>query len=80
MEAYLKSREDRVRRALAKRGYVLRKTPARSWLRQYYGLGYMIIKAYGNLIVSGCGSRGYEAKIEQVEWLTFEHLPAKQAA
>ncbi len=80
MEASLKIREDRARRALAKRGYILRKTPARSWLRQYYEPGYMIIEANRNLVVSGCGQREYEDNIEQVEWFAFERLPAQEPA
>ena len=38
-----KIREDRLRRRLAKAGYRLAKTPARSWLRQEYGPGYMVL-------------------------------------
>lgn len=80
MEASVKVREDRVRRALAKRGYILRKTPARSWLRQHYGPGYMIIEAHRNRIVSGCRHHAYEDNIEQVERFAFDHLPAEEAA
>jgi hypothetical protein len=48
-----KTREDRVRRNLAKSGLYLRKTPSRSSLRKYYGAGYMIINAYRNEVVFG---------------------------
>jgi hypothetical protein len=80
MEDSLKVREDRARRALAKRGYRLRKTPARSWQRPYYEPGYMIIEVYRNLVVEGGSQREYEANIERVEWFAFEYLPAKEAA
>jgi hypothetical protein len=60
MEASVKNREDRARRALANRGYVLRKTPARSWLRQHYEPGYVIVDQWTNTAVSGCCEREYE--------------------
>lgn len=78
MPASEKNREDRVRRALAKHDYVLKKTPARSWLREYYGPGYMIIDD-SNTVVEGCSSRGYESDLERVEWFAFEYLPHKLA-
>lgn len=62
-----KSRENRARRALAKLGLSLRKTPARSWLRTYYGPGYMVLS--GGTVVSGCASREYSDRLEDVEAL-----------
>ncbi len=61
-----KIREDRIRRLLIKNGYRLYKTPARSWLRQYYGPGYMIVDER-NTIVSGCAGREYSATLDDVE-------------
>jgi hypothetical protein len=74
-----KAREDRVRRALAKHGYVLKKTPARSWQRAHYPVGYQIVDDR-NTVVAGCYQREYEDTLERVEWFAFEHLPAKMAA
>ena len=50
-----KIREDRQRRRLARAGYALAKTPARSWLRAEYGPGYEIMQ--GNTVVAGCSQR-----------------------
>ncbi len=60
-----KIREDRQRRRFTKASYHLRKTPARSWLRQYYGAGYMIL--LNNFVVDGCGQRAYMMTLEEVE-------------
>lgn len=60
-----KSRENRARTALAKRGFYLRKTPARSWLRAYYGPGYMVLNC--GTVVLGCAGREYTATLEDVE-------------
>jgi hypothetical protein len=76
----LKAREDRARRALARAGYTLRKTPSRSQQRKYYEPGYSVIENYTNVVREGCASRMYDATIERVEWFAFEHLPAKQAS
>ncbi len=62
-----KIREDRARRTLARNGYRLRKTPARSWLRQAYGPGYMIIDNARNFVVSGCTAYEYSDTLEDVE-------------
>ncbi|WP_104823106.1 hypothetical protein [Rhizobium sp. NXC24] len=66
-----KIREDRVRRALKKRGMRLAKTPSRSWLRDYYGPGYMIIDTTLNAVVSGGSNRAYSDSLEDVEDFTF---------
>ena len=65
----IRNREARVRRALAKRGQRLQKTPARSWLRDEYGPGYQILE--GNIVVYGCFSREYEATLTEVEDIAF---------
>lgn len=67
MQDTIKIREGRARRALAKRGYAVRKTPARSGLRTTYDVGYMIIEIRRNLTVLGASSRAYEASLEDVE-------------
>jgi hypothetical protein len=50
---------------LAKLDYRLSKTPARSWLRPYYGPGYQVLR--NNYVVAGCGSCKYRMSIEEVE-------------
>jgi hypothetical protein len=65
-EPSIKVREDRARRALIKHDHKLCKTPARSWLRAYYGPGYEIVNAY-NTVVLGCIHRNYSATLEDVE-------------
>ncbi len=66
-----KIREGRARRALAKLGYRLTKTPARSWLRKYYGAGYMIVGTFAtigaNVVLCGSFNREYELSLEDVE-------------
>ena len=59
------ARERKLRHALDRFGYRLAKTPARSWLRSYYGPGYMVLD--GNTAIFGCCSRGYEATLDEVE-------------
>lgn len=65
-----KIREDRARRALSKKGYRLCKTPARSWLRGHYGVGYMIVNDR-NEVVSGCRGREYTDTLADVETAAF---------
>lgn len=60
-----KSRENRARRQLGRKGYRLEKTPARSWQRDHFPPGYMILM--GNHVVEGCSSRQWEATLDQVE-------------
>lgn len=61
------NREARARRQLAKlNDYRLAKTPARSSLRKWYGVGYQIINCQ-NTVVAGCGSREYMMCLEEVE-------------
>jgi hypothetical protein len=77
-ELSLQVREGRVRRALAKHDLALKKTPSRSWLRQYYGAGYMVINDR-NVVVSGAHQREYEDDIDRVEWFAFSYLPNQHA-
>ncbi len=70
-----KTRECRVRRELVKHGLRLSKVPGRSWLKQYYCVGYMILE--GNTVVSGYYQRRYQDTLSQVEWYAFEHLANK---
>ena len=63
----LSARERRARRALAKWGLALKKTPARSILRWEYGPGYMIIDPFYSLIVSGAHPRAFSLDIDEVE-------------
>jgi hypothetical protein len=62
----IKIREDRLRRLFAKHGHYLRKTPSRSWLRSYYGPGYMVLD-YRNIVRLGCTHRPYDATLDQCE-------------
>jgi len=62
----IKIREDRVRRRLAKDGYRLAKTPARSWLRSEYGPGYMVLDP-ANIVRLGGGHRVYDATLDEAE-------------
>ncbi len=47
------------------------RTPERSWLREYYGAGYMIVGTYytigTNVVLSGAGQREYELSLDSVE-------------
>lgn len=61
--------ERRLRRKLSKYGYRLRKTPARSWMRQYYSPGF-IITDQSNTVCFGCWTREYEATLEDVTEFT----------
>ena len=67
IEEPLKKREDRARRALARGGYAMRKTPARSWECKYFAPGYHVYREYTNTTVLGAGNRLYSATIEDVE-------------
>jgi hypothetical protein len=69
----VKVREDRVRRQLIKDGFRLRKMPARSWLRRYYPVGYVIYSSRGNPVLGCCG-RAYTATLEEVETFAFEAM------
>ena len=65
-EKALEAREARLRRQLAKlNDYRLEKTPARSYLRRWFGVGYQIVSQ--NIVVAGCGSRQFMMSLEDVE-------------
>lgn len=66
----LKNREDRARRALIKCGYRLHKTPSRSYLRDWYGPGYMV--THNNVCVLGGISRAYDCSFGEVEAFVAE--------
>ena len=65
MSLQIVNRERRLRRKLAQLGFRLHKTPARSWLRAYYGSGFMVTD--NNTVVFGCFQREYDVSIEDVE-------------
>jgi hypothetical protein len=60
-----KTRENRARRMLAKFGFQLKKSPTRSWERQYYGPGYMILR--NNWVKWGCSNRQWDMTLDEVE-------------
>lgn len=62
MSDNVNAREQCMRRLLARGGFRLHKTPARSYLR-YYGVGYMI--THNNYVRLGCE---YDATLEDVEY------------
>lgn len=62
----LRSREDRVRRVLRHAGLNLQKTPARSWMRAHYGVGYQVFDD-ANTVVYGCYYRRFQATLEECE-------------
>lgn len=66
MSDNVNAREQRMRRLLARGGFRLHKTPARSWLREYYDLGYMI--TFDNVVQVGCHVHDYDASLEDVEY------------
>lgn len=61
----IKSREARLRRALTRDGYILRKTPA--CLIPRYGSGYMVLDGSTNLPCIGYTPQPYNADLEEVE-------------
>jgi len=63
----IKLRENSARRKLAKAGMSLKKTPSRSWLREQFGPGYMVIDIYTNTAVLGAGSHAFDATLDDVE-------------
>lgn len=65
-----KREEDRLRSALARRGYLLRKNRRRTPEVYGYG-GYMIINARYNAIVAGGNPWPYSLTLDEVaEWLS----------
>ena len=62
-----KNREKQARGLLAMYGYVLKKSPANSWERKYYGPGYMILE--NNTVKWGCYNRQWDMSLEDVEYI-----------
>lgn len=62
----LSTRESAIRRSLQKQGYSLRKTPARSKEREWYGIGYMVVDA-SNRVVLGAAHHAYDGTLDEVE-------------
>jgi hypothetical protein len=65
MQHELAARERRLRYVLEKSGHKLHKTPARSWRRAYYGVGYDV--SCDNTLVFGCWHQRYQATLEECE-------------
>lgn len=64
-----KREEDRVRRALARRGFLLRRNRCRTPGVHGYG-GYMVVNAEHNAIVAGAHPWPYSLTLEEAaEWL-----------
>jgi hypothetical protein len=70
-----KTREARIRRQLRRHGFILQKTPARSWLRAYYGAGYMITDDR-NCVRCGARPHEYSATLDEVEDFLTPYLAA----
>jgi hypothetical protein len=70
MNASVKIREQRVRRALAEIGMSLRKSPSPD--RRENGSGYVIVDDR-NHVSGGRPNLRFEADLKQVEWFAFEH-------
>jgi hypothetical protein len=58
-------REKVLRRLLKEAGYNLKKSPAKHWTREHYGVGYMVIDDR-NVVVCGATQREYDATLLQV--------------
>lgn len=63
----IKVREDRLRRKLISSGHRLRKTPARSSLREVHGIGYMIVDNERNYVVYGYSPMEFAGTLEGAE-------------
>ena len=61
-----KVRENRARRVLSRRGFVLYKSRRRDKNAPDYG-GYMICEDYSNIVVSGCTNFAYSDSLVDVE-------------
>lgn len=75
-----KTRENRARNQLARYGYVLKKSPSRSWESKYYGPGYMIISRHSNVVKWGCYNRQWDLTLTEVEEIIADHSLLKAAA
>ena len=65
-QAQNKVRENRLRRIAERRGYRLTKSRARDKAAPGYG-GYMLIAAFGNLVMLGADPYSFSATLEEVE-------------
>ena len=65
-QAQNKVRENRLRRIAERRGYRLMKSRARDKAAPGYG-GYMLIAAFGNLVMLGAEPYSFSATLEEVE-------------
>lgn len=63
----ISTRESAIRRSLQKQGYSLLKTPARSFERAVFGVGYMVIDADRNTVVLGANNHPHSATLDEVE-------------
>lgn len=70
----LRKRERRLRRALARLGYKLKKTPARSYVRRYCA-GYQIIDQNDHLLY-GDRRREHQATLDELEDLVMIISPS----
>lgn len=70
-----KTEENRLRRLLARTGHCLQKTPSRSWLREHYGVGYMVTR--DNVVRLGCLHHAYNANLQDVaKFASSQPLPS----
>ncbi|MEX0405529.1 hypothetical protein ABGN05_07655 [Aquibium sp. LZ166] len=68
-----KSRENRIRRRFRMEGYRLRKTPARSSLREHFGTGYLVLDSDGlGVLGFDYSFNPYSATLEEVEEFVAE--------
>lgn len=58
--------EDKIRKLLAKKDLRLIKNRAHSFSRQWYGVGYMVVDTYTNIVVMGATRRAFDATLEEV--------------
>lgn len=78
MSPNISTLERKVRRDLAKTGHRLEKTPARSWLRREYGVGYQVTR--NNTVEFGAWNRPYQATLIEVQEWAAELEPSSTRA
>lgn len=61
-----------LRYQLRKSGHRLEKTPTRSWLREFYGVGYQVTE--NNCVRLGCFNRQYDASLADVRNFVEDRL------
>ena len=69
-----KNREARLRRQLGQHGFKLHKTPARSWLRSYYDVGFMVTDDRNYVRCGYFSGRQYTATLDEVQDFLAEYL------